>query len=70
MGARLMDAIAWAHALRVLSFMTTVVPNPHPDCYLKNFPPVPPGASLSLACGAVRRRLLQPGLAAFWRSDI
>jgi hypothetical protein len=46
MGARFMDTIAWAHALRTLAFLTTVLPNPRPNCYARNFPPVPSGERL------------------------
>ena len=42
MGARFIDTIAWAHTLRTIAFMVTVLPNPQPNCYARNFPPVPP----------------------------
>ncbi|KAI7836099.1 hypothetical protein COHA_010027 [Chlorella ohadii] len=41
MGARFMDTIAWTHLMRTVAFMTTVLPNPKPHCYSRNFPKVP-----------------------------
>eukprot|EP00798_Chlamydomonas_sp_ICE-L_P024628 gene24628-10250_t len=39
--ARVMAAMSVSRALRVVCFMTTVLPNPRPGCYIRRFPPVP-----------------------------
>jgi hypothetical protein len=44
MGARFINAITWTHALRTIAFLVTVLPNPRPNCYARNFPPVPDSA--------------------------
>ena len=36
-----MDCITLTHTLRTIAFMVTVLPNPQPNCYRRNFPPVP-----------------------------
>lgn len=55
-GARFMDAIAWAHALRTIAFMVTILPNPRPGCYAANFPPVPRTAFEFLRIGFSAKR--------------
>lgn len=43
---RFLDTVSWTHALRTLSFMVTVLPNPKQLCYTRwsKFPPVPQDA--------------------------
>jgi len=56
MAARFMDTIAWAHGLRTLAFMITVLPNPQHGCYASNFPPVPQSVLGFLAVGFSAKR--------------
>jgi DNA mismatch repair protein MutS2 len=56
MGARFMDTVAWAHALRTAAFLVTVLPNPRRGCYARNFPPVHPTLREFLAYGFSAKR--------------
>ena len=56
MGARFMDVITWTHWLRTAAFMITVLPNPKPHCYYKNFPPVPSSVWEFIAIGFGKKR--------------
>lgn len=55
-GARFMDTIAWAHFIRTIAFMITVLPNPRTGCYAANFPPVPSSAWEFLKIGFSAKR--------------
>jgi hypothetical protein len=56
MGARFMDVITWTHWLRTAAFMITVLPNPQPHCYHRNFPPVPSSIWEFTAIGFGKKR--------------
>jgi hypothetical protein len=56
MGARFMDVITWTHWLRTAAFMVTILPNPQPHCYRKNFPPVPDSVWEFIAIGFGKKR--------------
>jgi DNA mismatch repair protein MutS2 len=49
--SRVVLTIAFSRVLRIACFMTTVLPNPVPNCYNRRFPPVPRGAWAVIKAG-------------------
>lgn len=43
-GTRFISTIAWAHLIRTIGFVITVLPNPKHHCYHRSFAPPPEGA--------------------------
>jgi DNA mismatch repair protein MutS2 len=49
--SRVVLTIAFSRVLRIACFMTTVLPNPVPNCYNRRFPPVPRDAWAVIKAG-------------------
>lgn len=56
MAARVAATVAVSRAIRTLSFMATVLPNPRYRCYQSKFPPVPDGWLEFIKVGFARMR--------------
>jgi len=71
--SRVVATIAASRLIRVVCFMSTVLPNPKPGCYSRRFPPVPDSAWGIIKAGYTTIRgfggcndLIFSGHGAFW----